>query len=278
MKNIFPWMIVLVLATCLAVSTAAGVSAAVDAPRIVVTTTLIETAVRDLLGEDVDVVRLLPPSSCPGHFDMDPGQVTALASARLFVRHDYQAGLDAGVETAGLPASRIVSLPSLPTFSIPANYVALCVDLRDRLAREWPERAAALDEPLRRVKDKAGAVEEDIRRRAEGLRGRRVLCARYQKDFCEWMGLCVVASFNAGADESAWQLNRAVDMGKTAHAEAVVGNLQWGPKHLQSLSEASGLPGVMLSSFPRSGEAGAYWVFIEENVDALRKGLDGNGH
>ena len=123
------------------------------------------------------------------------------------------------------------------------------------------------------VRRKAAAAEKRISGRAERLADRKVLCARYQRDFCQWMGLSVVAIFHAGSDESAWQLNRAVDMARTAGAEAVVGNQQWGPRHLEALAEASGLPGIMLSNFPDSGEAGAYWRLLNASVNALLKGF-----
>ena len=242
-------------------------------PRVVVTTTLIESAVKDLLGDEVEVVRLLPPGSCPGHFDLEPGQVSALSSARLFIRHDYQAGMDTGFAKSGLDTGRVVSLVSYPSFAIPSNYVALCAELVPSLVREWPEKEKLIRHGLQSVQGKAVDVERNIRLQTKRLQGRKILCARYQKDFCEWIGLVVVAVFNAGTDESAWQLNRAVDMGKTAGAEVVVGNLQWGPQHLKALSEAANLPGMMLSNFPSLGGEGAYWFFVKNNVDALLKGF-----
>lgn len=260
-----------ILSALISLVLAAAVLASSVEPGVVVTTTLIESAVKDLLGSEIEVVRLLPPSSCPGHFDLEPGQVSALSSARLFIRHDYQAGLDAGFAKSGLDTGRVVSLASYPSFAIPSNYVALCVELVPSLVREWPEKKALIRRGLQSVQGKAADVERDIRLQTKRLQGRKILCARYQKDFCEWIGLTVVAMFNAGTDESAWQLNRAVDMAKTAGAEAVVGNLQWGPQHLRALSEATGLPGIMLSNFPESGDEGACWVFVNSNVAALLK-------
>lgn len=237
------------------------------------TTTLIETAVRDLLGPDIPVVRLLPAGACPGHFDLDPGHAGALAAATLLVRHDYQAGLDAGVAKAGLETSRLVSVSSRPAFTIPSNYVAMCEELAARFTQTWPDQAAGIRTQLAEVRRKAAAEGQRQASRAERLALRKALCARYQRDFCQWLGLNAVAVFQAGADESAWQLNRAVDMAKAAGAEVVIGNRQWGPRHLQALTEAAGLPGIMLSNFPDDGEAGAYWRLLDANVTALLKGL-----
>ncbi|MBP7275434.1 MAG: zinc ABC transporter substrate-binding protein [Kiritimatiellae bacterium] len=250
--------------------------AAAQAPRsasIVVTTTLIETAIRDLLGDDIPVVRLLPPGSCPGHFDLEPGQVKSLSSATLFIRHDFQAGLDAGVAKSGLETNRVVSVVSRPAFTIPGEYAAMCEELAVRLKQMWPDRTGRMNTRLDEIRRRAAAAEAGLADRTGRLRGRKVLCARHQRDFCRWMGLDVVAVFEAGTDESAWQLNRAVDMAKTAGAEAVIGNRQWGSRHLDALAEAAGLPGLMLSNFPDHGAAGAYWQLLDANVSALLKGF-----
>jgi len=244
-----------------------------QAAEAVVTTTLIETAMRDLLGNDITIIRLMPPGSCPGHFDLQPADAQSLASAILFVRHDFQAGLDAGVVKSGLESNRIVTVSSRSAFTIPGEYAAMCEELADRLAATWPERAARIAARLFDVRQRARFAEASITERAKRLRGRKVLCAYYQRDFCRWIGLSVVAVFHAGTDESAWQLSRAVDMAMSAQAEAVIGNRQWGPRHLDALAEATGLPGIMLSNFPESGDAGAYWRLLDANVNALLEGL-----
>jgi ABC-type Zn uptake system ZnuABC Zn-binding protein ZnuA len=149
----------------------------------------------------------------------------------------------------------------------------MCEELAARLVQEWPDKAADIQGRLAEVKRKATDAEKRLAARAERLRGRKVLCAGYQRDFCQWLGMNVVAIFQAGADESAWQLSRAVDMARTGGAEAVIGNRQWGPRHLEALAEASSLPGIMLSNFPDGGEAGACWRLFDANADALLKGL-----
>ncbi len=273
-----PAILALCLAACVAPLCAIGSETAAPVLRAVVTTSLIETALRDLLGERVEVVRLMPAGSCPGHFDIEPSHAKALRDADVFVRHDFQAGLDRAAQRAGAVADRTISVTSLPAFTIPSNYVAMCTELAAALKARRPEWADGIAERLAALAVQAEQAAVDAARRAEAWKGRRVLAAHYQRDFCEWAGLSVVAVFHAGADESAWLFNRAVDMAKTAGAEAVIGNLQWGQKHLKALEEATGLPGAMLSNFPAGGEAGAYWNLLQQNLEALERLWHGAGH
>lgn len=239
------------------------------ADSVVVTTTLIETAARALLGDEVEIVRLMPPGSCPGHFDLEPRQVTALGGARLFVRHDYQAALDAGAQRGGLDPAHIAAVTSYPSFVIPSNYARMCKELADIFARAWPERAGRIRERARAVDARAERVERQTLERAAPLRNRRILAATYQQAFCAWLGLDVVAVFQAGTDESARQLALALDQARLARAESIAGNAPWGPRHLEALTEALDLPGAVLGNFPSSGEPEAYWQLVEENTDAL---------
>ncbi len=246
---------------------------AAEKPVIVVSTSLLETAVRDLLGSESEVIRLMPPGSCPGHFDLTPAQVRAMTSAGLFVRHDYQTTLDDGILKSGFGHDRIHAATSHESFVIPAAYEALCRELADRFIAEWPMHADRIRARQQAVHEQAEKVNEEARHQLERIGNRRVLAASYQRAFCEWAGLDVVAVFHAGADGSAWLLSRAVDMARTAGAEAVVGNQQWGTRHLAALSEATRLPGIMLSNFPDRGGEGAYWDFFRDNINALLSGL-----
>lgn len=242
-------------------------------PGVVVSTSLIETAVRDLLGAYVKVIRLMPPGSCPGHFDLSPGQVRSMTRAQLVVRHDYQASLDDGLIKSGIGPERIHSVPSHDSFAIPQSYAAMCNELATRFKAEWPEWASHIHERTHAVQQRAKDEEQRAQERLRHLKGYNVLAAAYQRTFCEWAGLNVIAVYHAGADTSAWLLSRAVDMARTTGAEAVIGNQQWGERHLTALTEAARLPGIMLSNFPASGEANAYWDFFHANVDALIDGF-----
>ena len=59
---------------------------------IVVTTSMLECAAREVIppAQGFDIVRILPPSACPGHFDLSPRVVPLIRSAVIVVRHDYQ--------------------------------------------------------------------------------------------------------------------------------------------------------------------------------------------
>jgi zinc transport system substrate-binding protein len=42
---------------------------------IVVGTSAIHSAIKDLTGKDTDLAIVVPPDLCPGHFDLKPGDM-----------------------------------------------------------------------------------------------------------------------------------------------------------------------------------------------------------
>ncbi|MDD8044341.1 MAG: zinc ABC transporter substrate-binding protein, partial [Verrucomicrobiota bacterium] len=94
----------------------------VHGQAVVVTTTMLESAVRALVGDTIQVVRLLPPGSCPGHFDLEPNQLRGLSEARVVVRHPFQASMYATLLKSGLLRERIAVVETAEPMTIPSQY------------------------------------------------------------------------------------------------------------------------------------------------------------
>jgi len=58
--------------------------------KVVTSTSLIAQVVERVGGGRVDVVNIVPPAQCPGHFDIKPGDTQKLAEADLFLLHGWQ--------------------------------------------------------------------------------------------------------------------------------------------------------------------------------------------
>ncbi|GAI79482.1 unnamed protein product, partial [marine sediment metagenome] len=58
--------------------------------KVVTSTSLMAQIVERVGGDLVDVVNIIPPAQCPGHFDVKPGDIQKLAEADLFLLHGWQ--------------------------------------------------------------------------------------------------------------------------------------------------------------------------------------------
>ena len=244
---------------------------AAQAPVVVVTTSLLECAVRDVGGEDFVVVRLAPPGACPGHFDVTPGQMERIAGAALFIRHDYQAHLDRRLTDAGRSAKRCVAVESRGAQTIPENYVAVCRRVAEALSELAPHRAEAIRARLAagiaRIEPQADALRTEAARSLDGV---RVVATRLQEEFCRWAGAEVVAVFDPGDQASLRGFEETVRAAEAGRPLLVVGNLQRGEREARSLAERLGVPAAILSNFPDFDRGQDLVGLIGENLEALR--------
>jgi hypothetical protein len=113
-----------------------------ERPVVVVTTSLIATAVRDVAGEAVDVETLMAAGTCPGQFDLEPQQARRVRSAALVIRHQFQGFLDARFAAAGISADAVVAPTFEEPLTVPENYVRFCEAVAAEFVRRIPTLAA----------------------------------------------------------------------------------------------------------------------------------------
>lgn len=263
--------------TCLVATGAAAVAAAgvllavagsAGAPpasgvTVMVTTSMLEAAVAELTPAGVEVVRLMPPGACPGHFDVSPGQVAAVRRADLLLRHPFQEGFEEQLARAGALSAPAAAVGRGGSLLIPANYRLLLDDVAAALAPvAGPNLAARAGHAVRRTEE----VESWLRHTAAEWVGRPVIAAGMQAEFCRWLGLEVVGTVGRPEEVSPRELEALLAL----EPELVVANLQSGTRAAEVLAGRLGVPLAVLSNFPGSDGDGDRWEsLVEANMDRL---------
>jgi ABC-type Zn uptake system ZnuABC Zn-binding protein ZnuA len=241
-------------------------------PKIATTTSYLEAAARDLLGDNLSVVRLAEPGTCPGHFDIRPSQAAELRQCRTLLRFDFQKSLDAKLAGAGTNEPRVAQV-SLPAgMCRPDSYLAACRQIADHLvALDLLARTNA-DTRLQAITSRLNALSREATNRLAqaGLAGSPVIASAHQRDFCEWLGLRVAAAFRAADTASIGEIEEAIDAGKLARIKLVIGNLPEGRRTADALAERLKARVVVFENFPalRNGRV-SFDEMISANVDTL---------
>jgi len=262
----------LALAGCRRSDSAAGM-------RVATSTSYLEAAARDLLGDDVQVMRLAEPGSCPGHFDIRPSQAAELRRCRLLLRFDFQSSLDSFVSGSdGTNRVQVVEVVMGEGLCKPETYLAGCEQIAKALvANGWLAQTNA-DARVRAVAvrlEKLGETATNRMARA-GLRGRSVIASAHQKAFCEWLGLKVAASFRAADSSSVAEIDGAISQGKLAGVKLVVANLPEGRRLADALGERLQAKVAAFGNFPalKNGRV-SFDDMVADNVDELVKAVGG---
>jgi zinc transport system substrate-binding protein len=256
---------VLLLLVCL--GSAWSVDAA--ASSIVVTTSMLESAAREVLPPEagLKIVRLIPPASCPGHFDLTPGALRDIRNAVLVLRHDYQGGMEQKLNRIN-GGARVVAVSTPGSLLIPSNYLKVVEQVALVLTEQMPALKTELNSRMAAVRVRIGDTERALRSEARDLRGIATIASANQKQFCEWLDLKVVSVFPRSEELLPGELASLV----STRAALVVGNLQEGDKVARSLGETLSLPVAIVSNFPAyDGSEPNYDQLLHDNVRRIKR-------
>lgn len=241
-------------------------------PKIAITTSYLEAAVRDLLGDNLGVVRLAEPGTCPGHFDIRPSQVAALHQCRALLRFDFQKSLDAKLATSGTNGPRVAEVSIRGGMCRPDSYLAACRQIADHLVALDLLRRTNADTRLQVIALRLDVLSGDATNRLAqaGLAGSPVIASAHQRDFCEWLGFNVIAAFRAADTASIGEIEEAIDAGKLAQIKLVIANLPEGRRTADALAERLKARVVVFENFPALRNSGvSFDAMLSANIETL---------
>ena len=241
-------------------------------PLIATATSYVEAVARDLLGDDLQVIRLAEPGICPGHFDIRPSLVRELRRCRALLRFDFQKSLDARVADHGTNGPIVVPITLRSGMCVPESYLTACRQAADHLATLGMLTRTNAEVRLQTITDRLEILSREATNRVARahLSGVRVIASAHQRDFCEWLGLEVVADFRAADTASVGEIEAAIDAGERLQAQLVIANLPEGRRTADALAHRLKAQVVVFENFPTArGGRVSFDDMVEANVTAL---------
>lgn len=245
-------------------------------PQVVAGTTLIQAVVSDVAGPGLSVRSLIPGGMCPGHFDVRPGDVDAVARSKALIIHPWQrqmGNVQGVIRAAKAPEARVKVADVTGNWMVPmvqeeavTAVARLLGEIEPAMADAYGARAAARCETIRAESDRLAQ-----RLEAAGVAGVKVLCSEQQVPLAAWAGLDVVATYGRPEEMSVEEVERLVREGREGQVVLVVDNLQSGETSLsETLARDLGAVQVVLSNFPGAWEDTETWEkALGKNVDLL---------
>lgn len=251
-----------------------------DAPyRIVAGTEHIADTVRDLLGGKVEILTLIPPSSCPGHHDIRASEMAFFSKAQMVILHHWQKdypGIKEAVQAAKLPKEAVKLTTVGGSLLVPENQLALGKEISAFLGRLPGQDGKALRERLEERRRRINGLAKECKEQMAPHRGSPAYSALMQQEFVRWTGLNVIGTYGRAEDLSPALLMELASKGKRAGVAVVADNLQSGADAGLPLAKEIGAAHAVLSNFPGfAKEAPDYESLLRHNVQALQNALTG---
>jgi zinc transport system substrate-binding protein len=252
-----------------------------DTTDIMAGSSLIGNIIQDVAGDEVETRTLIPPGVCPGHYDVKPSDIEALANSEALFIHHYQQyfqNINGAVEAADNPDLIIKVLNVTGNWMVPAVQAEAVDKIAEALGEIDPENAAYYQQ---RAADREQAIlahgeeVEDTLSDAE-VGNVTVICAEMQQGFINWAGFNITATFGRPEDLSPAQIADLIDTAQETGAALIIDNLQSGSATLGAAmgEDVEAIP-VTISNFPGGLENTETWEkAIDKNVDLLLDALD----
>ena len=270
-------LIIGILVFSLAISSLLGGCKRTDTAKLKVVTSisLIAQIVERVGGDLVDVVNIIPPAQCPGHFDVKPGDIQKLADADLFLLGGWQGEMFSQelIESADNPDLTVVTLeiPSNPqsNWMTPSVQAEATDRVTAALSQVDAKNSAAYQDSATEYRDRIETKAAGIKSRLAGkdLSGTNVICSGMQAAFLRWVGLNVVAFYGRPDSLTPVVVKELVDRAREGNVTLVIDNLQSGKDTGATIAEELGCKRLILSNFPGGFPNTDTWEkTIDENV------------
>ncbi|MBN1807283.1 MAG: zinc ABC transporter substrate-binding protein [Sedimentisphaerales bacterium] len=247
--------------------------------EIAVTNSYLECAVRELCGDDTKVLCLAPPGMCPGHFDISPSQVSRLCNCKMLLLFDFQKQVVqtlSRVKQRGLKTALVKEKGGL---CVPETFLAVCRQVSDILATEYPEMAARYRQRLQEIEKDLKNLSQELHGKIQqaGISSAKVLSSHHQADFLNWLGLETIETFVGSDVETTAGVDRCINKARGQDVRFVVANKQEGTELAKALAERLGAKAVVFSNFPELiGQKRGFDHLLRANVDALIRANGGD--
>ena len=248
--------------------------------EIVAGSSQISSAVRDIAGDKLEITNIIPGGMCPGHYDVKPGDVEALANGELFIIHNWQqdkANITGLIEAANRPdlPIRVISIMDVPM--LPSYQIEMVDSISLILSEIYPDDSEYYQESAAKRKEVISAKEIELKDRLKNANfgGVKVLCDEMQAGFVGWLGFDVIAAYGRPEDLSAGEMEQLVTEGSQAGVLLVIDNLQsGGTDNSEGIARDTGAIQVVISNFPGGFENTETWdKAVDKNIDLLLEAL-----
>ena len=241
----------------------------------------ISNIIQDVAGGKLESRPFIPPGMCPGHYDVKPSDIKALANSKAFFVHNYQQNYEnvTGLIEAAQNPDLIITVINItgnwmtpPVQAEAVDEIAQALgELDEENAAHYQEKAA---ERVQAILAKGGEVRDRLLE--AGVEEAKVVCAEMQAGFVRWAGFDIVATYGRPEDLSVAEVEQLVVEAKEAGVALVIDNLQSGATATSKImAQDIGAIHVTISNFPGGFDNTEIWEkALDKNVDLLLEALD----
>jgi zinc transport system substrate-binding protein len=235
----------------------------------------LDAVVKDLCGNEKQILTLAPPGMCPGHFDISPSQVYQLHNCKILFIFDFQKNMESVIPRTKESVLKVCQITPSPGLCIPQTYLSIAKQVATALSEENPSQKTYYELRLAEIEKRLEKLSKELAERIEqlGLRDTDVIVSEHQAEFAKWLGLNVIGSFVSSDAETPKNINQLLQKAGRHSIRFIIANKQEGSNLAVALAEHLKAIVVVFSNFPESSDGNNNYpefdMLLQENAQAL---------
>lgn len=231
--------------------------------KIVTSTSDIECIVKEVGRGRVETMNIVPPSLCPGHFEIKIKDLIEIQKGRAILYHGWERWME---KIKNGPVKIAVNIEG--NWMIPEINQKASEKILNILLKIDPEGEKVFIQNFSVYKERLNKLIEDVNRLKSKFKGLKGISSLRQKDFLEYLGMDVIAVFD-DSEMSVKEIREIVFKGR-GNVRLVVDNLQRESDSGKRIAEEIGVKYIVLTNFPVKG---SYEDSLRENILKIEKSL-----
>ena len=237
---------------------------------ITVTTSDIYQIVREIGGSKVNVQMIIQPLGCPSNYDITPKIVQRAENSNLVLSHKWETWISRLKVQVGERGILYKQVQTEGNWMIPYIHIRAAEEIKDMLTYMDIENKKYYMDNFNAYVFSINFASDEIRRQLEGAYGKKVIANEKIKDFLEWLGFDVIATYGKPEDLTAKKLAHLISEGKKHGVRMAVDNLQAGISTGKELAENIKAVHCVISNFPIGD---SYINTLKDNGKKLLKAM-----
>lgn len=240
--------------------------------KITATTSNLATLVSEICKDKVDVITIIPATSCPSTYDIDAGTIKEVSKSNIILYHSWQRAwvkdLKYKISNLGIVYRQLKTEGNL---MIP--YINLMA------AEEFLELISVWDQDNKDFYEKnfldysfkINFISEQATKNNSNRHNKKIVCQTKLASFLEWLGFNVVMVYGKPSTLSSADLAKISKRIKENKVKYIVDNLQVGTEIGRSLSTDLKIKEIVISNFALGN---SYINTLKSNIEKIDKALE----
>lgn len=237
---------------------------------ITVTTSDIYQIVKEIGGDKVDVQMIIQPVICPSNYDITPRVVERTENSNLVLNHKWETWIEKLKVRAGQRGILYKQLQTEGNWMIPYIHVRAADEIKEMLSYMDADNVKYYEDNFTDYIFRINFTADAIRKQLESAYGMKAVSNDKIKDFLEWIGFEVVATYGKSEELTAKRLAYLVKEGKKRKVRIIVDNLQAGAGTGRELADNIDAKQCVISNFPIGN---SYINTLKDNAKRLLKAM-----